>query len=602
LLFLVLALLRGFIYAAVIPPWQSPDEHGHFEYAWLISEYGPFVGPESISPEFQQRVLESMAQFDYWRLVHQPTPETLPSSLTDPSDPLLKLSRPQVGDERPLYYLIAGGLLQLVDTSDMVTGMYIGRITSVILFAAAVGVATVASQSLFPQSRFMRIVPPAFLLFLPMLGQMSAAVSSDAMGVLASTLFFASLIPVFRDGMTWRRGGAAIAALVLALLSKKPAVFLAPTALFALPLYGWTRGLKLSRRTKGSLTIATALPIVSIVILALVPGEDAVEWIAWTGSCGATRSEEEAFEGEAALWIGPCPDETVSQTLPLDTTEQIIGTQITLNGWGRSVSGPSTSRVSIYDSEGQSQTEFTAGEEWQPFVLTHTVASQAKWLAVRFAWEGPGDALMFDKLSLTADQGDNLLANASAEQEESLLLDVVGNLIHQVGGPRRLVERVLRPQSWSLEAWQEYARSALFCFHSFWGLFGSQAVPLPRPWYWATEIVCALALVDNVAFIASRPRREWQVGYLFVLIGGASILALQTLLPMVVNRGTYWLPQGRYLFPGVFAIAVLITWGFDRLLPLRWERWTTLTSVGLLVGFDWACLGFLILPYFHAPG
>ena len=36
-LFLTLALVRGLLYAVATPPWQAPDENGHFEYAWLIA-------------------------------------------------------------------------------------------------------------------------------------------------------------------------------------------------------------------------------------------------------------------------------------------------------------------------------------------------------------------------------------------------------------------------------------------------------------------------------------------------------------------------------------------------------------------------------------
>ena len=242
LLLVVLALLRGFVYGMLIPPWQSPDEHGHFEYAWLVSRYGPLVGPEAISAAFQGEVLASMARYDFWRFIGQPTPDPLPRSFTEPTTLTLAQSRPQVGDERPLYYLLVGLLLQLAGDVDVVTGMYIGRAVSILLFAAAVGVTALATRRLFPGSLFMQLIPPFFVLALPMLGQMGAAVSSDVLGVLSGALFFASLVPVFLDGLTWRRGLAVLGALVLALLSKKTTLFLLPTALLALPVYGWVRG------------------------------------------------------------------------------------------------------------------------------------------------------------------------------------------------------------------------------------------------------------------------------------------------------------------------------------------------------------------------
>jgi hypothetical protein len=585
---------------AVIPPWQSPDEHGHFEYAWLVSQHGPLVGPESISPEFQQRVLASMAQFDYWRLVHQPTPKTLPSSLTDPADPLLRLSRPQVGDERPLYYLITGSLLRLVNTSDVVTGMYLGRIVSVILFAAAVGVSVLATQRLFPLSHFMQTVPPAFLLFLPMLGEMGSAVSSDAIGVLASTIFFTSLIPVFQDRLTWRRGVVVVTTLALSLLSKKTSLYLIPTTLLALPVYRWGQSSKLTRPIWIGVAAGTSLLILTGVVQSLIPGGDAAGWIEWTGSCGATRVEGNAFKEKAALRIGACADEVVSQGLPSEAVEKLSGQKISLNGWVRSTAGHALGQVSIWDSEGHSQAEVLANEEWQPFTITHTVNAGARWIGVRLTWGGSGGALLFDDLTLSDGGKENLLINSSAEQKESLLIDLLSDIARRTGAPRRLVERVLRPESWSLQAWQEYALATLFCFHSFWGLFGSQAMPLPQPWYWVIELVCTVALIGILIFIVKKPRQKRLKGFLLILVGGLVLLALQTLLPLIAQKETYWLPQGRYLFPGIFAIAVLIAWGLYQLLPRAWEKWTTLVIVGLMVSFDLACLLFLIIPYCYA--
>jgi len=604
LFFAALALLQGFVYAAVIPPWQSNDEHGHFEYAWLVSQYGPMVGPEAISPEFQQRVLESMYQFEYWRLCRQPTPEVLPAGFTDPSDHWLRYSRPQVGDERPPYYLLVGGLLRLVGGQDLVAGMYIGRGVSVLLFAAAVGVTVLGVRSLFPNSLFMQVVPPTSVLLLPVLGQMVASVSSDAIGVLASTLFFISLIPVFRDGLTWRRGGVVMAALVLALLSKKTALFLLPTVLLAIPIYWWTRGGRLSRQVCLALGTGVALLAITGVVLALLPGEDAAQWVKWRDygwrSCGPTRFEGKAFEGEAALRIGTCTEMQITQILPVEVVRRIAGYPVTLAGWVRGAIGTAVGRVYIKDSESFSEVEVVAGEEWQPFSLSHTVDVNPRWMVVRLTWEGSGGSLLFDGLTLTTSQGENLLVNGSAEQKRSLLVSLLIGVTRWIRVPGRIVEQMLMPQSWSREAWREYVQAARFCFQSFWGLFGSVTLFLPSVWYRVIGVPCLLALAGNLVFIVRRHHQEWQTGYLFVLMGGVALLILQTFLPMFGMRGADWMPMGRYLFAGVFAIMVLLAWGLYWLLPPRWEKWGTLMAVIAMFVFDVACLVFVIVPYFHS--
>jgi hypothetical protein len=600
LLFFVLALLHGLIYAAVIPPWQSPDEHGHFEYAWLVAQYGPAVGPESISLEFQKRVLESMARFDFWRLVHQPKPQALPTSFIDPSTLLLEQSRPQVGDERPLYYVLVGGVLALVGDHGVVTGMYVGRVVSVLLYATAVGVAALTTRRLFPQSLFLQTVPPAFALFLPMLGQMSAAVNSDAMGVLTSTLFFATLVPIFQRGLTWQRGGAVVVMLLLALLSKKTTLFLVPTALLALPTYAWTRGMSLSRRAKLALAVGAAQVIVLATALALMPAGDATGWWEQTGECGHTRFEGEAIEGKAVLRIGLC-DEVLAQALPLEAARMLSGQHLKLEGWVRGESGPATGQVSVRDNVGYSELQVAATEEWQPFVVAHTVNASARWVAVRLAGEGSSGGILFDGLTLSTEEGENHLVNGSAEQEEHLLLDLLSNASHRFGAPRRFVERVLTPQSWKLEAWRAYWTAALFCSRSFWGSFGWLAVPLPSLWYRVLGVCWLLALAGNIIFIVSKPRRGWQTGCLFLLMGSLVLVVLQVLLPMVGMRETRWLPQGRYLFPGIFAVGVSMAWGFYQVLPRGCRVWAAAAFAGLMVSYDLCCLGALIVPYFWGP-
>jgi len=605
LFFSLLAVVQGITYATVIPPWQSNDEHGHFEYAWLVSQYGPGVGPEAISSEFQQRVLESMYEFDYWRLCRRPMPEVLPAGFTDPSDRWLRNSRPQVGDERPLYYVLVGSLLRLVGDQNLLVGMYIGRGISILLFAAAVGVTALGVRSLFPESLFMQVVPPALVLLQPSLGQMIASVSSDAIGVLTSTLVFISLIPVFRDGLTWRRGSAVLATLILALFSKKTTLFLLPTLLLAIPLYQWTRGKRPSRRAYLALGAGVILLATVGAVLALLPGQDAAQWVeareyGWR-SCGPTRYEGDAFEGEASLWVGTCAEMRISQSLPPEVMRGIAGQSVVLTGWVRGATGPAVGRAYVMDSsENFSQEVIEADETWQPFSLLHNIDTHAWKAVVRLAWDGSGGPLLFDGLALITDQGDNLLANGSAEQERSLLTGLLIEATRKMGVSDRVVQQMLMPQSWlSRQAWRYYANAVSFCFRSFWGLFGSVTLFLPSAWYWPIGAACLLAVGGNLIFIARRCRRKWQAGYLFLIMTGMVLVTLQTILPMFGMRGTGWKPVGRYLFAGMFAIMVLLAWGLYQLLPSRWEKWGTLVMVIAAFAFDVACRVFVIVPYFY---
>lgn len=601
LLFALMAVLRGAVYATVLPPWQSNDEHGHYEYAWLISQYGPAVGPESISLEFQRRVLASMYRFEYWRFARQPMPDVLPNGFTDPSDTWLRQSRPQVGDERPLYYLLVGALLRLVGDRDLLLGMYIGRAVSVILFAAAVGMAAVASYDLFPESRFLRVVPPAFVLFLPVLGQMAASVNSDAIGVLTCTVFFVRLIPVFRGGASVWRIAVAGAALVLALVSKKAAVFLLPTAALAVPLYWWTRRRRFARAVWLSVSVCVVVLVGAGLGLRLVPSGNAAGWVQASMAAEPTRTEEYAVDGRAAFRVGAGAGSRVSQTLVPEIAREQAGQPVVLTGWFRSVDGDSKGMVAIVDNDGQSGVELNAAEEWKKLTVTHTVTANARWMSVRFVGEGQRGPLLFDGLTLANVQGVNLLRNSSAERKESLLLKIVRIAARQFGvpGSASLAEFLLSAPSWDTEALRVYRGAVIAAFRSFWGLFGSVTLGLPTSWYRATAVVSLLALVGNIVSAISGRRTRWRAGYMGVLVVGSLVLILQTVVPMVGMRGTTWLPQGRYLFPGVFALAVLLARGWWSLLPSKWDRWATVVASGVVATFDVLCLGLVIIPYYR---
>jgi len=51
ILLMLLAFVRAAIYAAVIPPWQAPDEPQHFEYVRLVYDLGRPVSWSDRSPE-----------------------------------------------------------------------------------------------------------------------------------------------------------------------------------------------------------------------------------------------------------------------------------------------------------------------------------------------------------------------------------------------------------------------------------------------------------------------------------------------------------------------------------------------------------------------
>jgi hypothetical protein len=84
-------------------------------------------------------------------------------------------------------------------------------------------------------------------------------------------------------------------------------------------------------------------------------------------------------------------------------------------------------------------------------------------------------------------------------------------------------------------------------------------------------------------------------------MGSLIFLLLQTCLPVLGMRGTGWKPQGRYLFPGIFAIAIMMTWGWDNLLPKQWRNQGGAALAVVFLIFDALCLLVIIIPYYSQP-
>ena len=92
ILFLLIAisLVQGFIYSAIIPPWQAPDEPRHFEYVKLLYEKRRLVGWGDVTPSVEQEIIASIGAAEYEdsegvaEFVARPSPLTLCRVTQDP--------------------------------------------------------------------------------------------------------------------------------------------------------------------------------------------------------------------------------------------------------------------------------------------------------------------------------------------------------------------------------------------------------------------------------------------------------------------------------------------------------------------------------------
>jgi len=67
----------------VIPPWQSPDETGHFEYVWTLARLRRIPRREDASPFLERELLASLYEWRYGVFIDRPLPARMPARLAD---------------------------------------------------------------------------------------------------------------------------------------------------------------------------------------------------------------------------------------------------------------------------------------------------------------------------------------------------------------------------------------------------------------------------------------------------------------------------------------------------------------------------------------
>jgi hypothetical protein len=309
LLLLGLALVRGAIYAAAVPPWQAPDETGHFEYAWLIAQKGRLPDGEDVSPSFERELLGSLYEWRYGGYTGRGLPEQMPPRMSDLAGSVFARRARTVRSERfSLAYIWQALFLLPVRHEDLALQLYAARFSSVVLNVLIVWLAWRVFEEAVPERRRLTTAMTTFVVFLPQHTFINSSVNEGPLAEAAASIVLYGWLLLFRRGRTRIvsiAGAVAVTAgTAAAMWAKRTGAFLLPLDVGALALLLTSRFRGAARRRRlAYLVFALVLSGILVALLLRTPvgrsmDRQIEEW--WTAP--DVYLENERVSLDEALW------------------------------------------------------------------------------------------------------------------------------------------------------------------------------------------------------------------------------------------------------------------------------------------------------------
>lgn len=590
-------LARGIVLAFLVPPWQAPDEPGHYEYTRLVLAHGPGVQPDDRDVFLQRAIIADLARSDFWANVRALTPDPLPTAFY--TDPFLARSGSQVKDEPIAYYWLLSLLWRVWPKASIREQLLIGRLFSTILLALTVLLTAWAAMAGWPADRKLHFALPAFVALQPMAAFMGAALNNDALALLLGTLGSTIGIWVVRRGLSWWRVAIVVGVVVAGLQTKKTNLFLWPLAfeamLLALPptvwsSHWWRRQISLPRFRYG--VVIVGLVLVGFAAWLAGPINDRpAAWVAGGWSGEDSRWVTARTTGLALFDLDPNQRALLEQTIGRRRAWDVRGRPLMLQAQVRSLDGPTEVSVRADDNVIATEASCLAERAWHPCTLSFTPGAEPGPIRIVLAVGAKGHtavtgAVQWRSVQLVPvdGQGTNLLVNSSGKRPARRATPLFLWSERLLQAPRGWLLALAQPEHWEMGAMLRYAIFGVLAFASFWGNFGWLQAPLPWPFYVLVAVLCGLAIVGMIGELARALAGKYALpndyqarvadwlgaeGPVILCVGAVLLILVQTTLPML---GFAWQPQGRYMLPALLPIGVCLIMGLRNGLPRQWRK------------------------------
>jgi 4-amino-4-deoxy-L-arabinose transferase-like glycosyltransferase len=305
---LAVALLNGFAWSLISPPFQVPDEISHVAYVQYLAETGKaphHVAGDYMSEE-ERQTLESLRFFKVvgqganrpiWTADEQRALDAVEAA---PLDRVSDGSSSTAVNNPPLFYALQAVPYELASGGSLLDRMFAMRLLSVLLSALTVLCVFLFLRETFPRSPWAWTTGALAVAFQPLFGFISTGVNNDSGLFLASAFLFWMLARSLRQGLTRRRGVAIGLAIGLGLVTKLTFVAFVPAAglaLLALALRGKPGRRRVAIESLGIAAAVAAVPVIVYLglnelwdrqVFGALAGTEAVQF---DGRAGSIREE-----------------------------------------------------------------------------------------------------------------------------------------------------------------------------------------------------------------------------------------------------------------------------------------------------------------------
>lgn len=308
----VWGVLRGVCYALIIPPWQAPDETGHFEYAWAIAHLGRLPTAQDASPQFERALIRSLYQYRHEAYnPAQVLPDVIPSQISMLPGHVAR-ARTLLWGRFSLSYVFSALMIVPVRDEDLITQLYAARLASVVLNGVILLVAFLIFREIDPARPQVALLSVALVCVMPYHTFINSVVGDGTFAELVAAGVLLCWVRVLRRGVGFWEGAGIFLGMVLSLWAKATSLFLIPSSLI---MAGWW--LVVNRaRVHFSLRVVVigAVLCFGAVVLVMMTSNPLHYYVVVIGQ-GVVSLFDRGRQGEAAIDILPAVQHTISSFL-----------------------------------------------------------------------------------------------------------------------------------------------------------------------------------------------------------------------------------------------------------------------------------------------